>query len=83
LVLYYYKMSNFIKIVGKYEHICRLGREIINHKDFIRHSQGIEIYKEWDKQEERIQEFVKATNHAHEEWKNNPLSINPYWTGHS
>ena len=28
-------MSNFVKIVRNYEHICKIGKEIINHKDFV------------------------------------------------
>jgi hypothetical protein len=37
--------------------------------------------EEFRKQEERIQEFVDATNKATEEWKNDPHSINEFWTG--
>ena len=74
-------MSNFIKIVRNYEHICRLGKEIINHKDFVRRVSPSKLDKEWRKQEDRIQEFVKLTNEANEEWKNNPYSVNEYWTG--
>jgi len=29
-------MSNFIKIVRNYEHICRVGKQIIDHKDLVR-----------------------------------------------
>jgi len=76
-------MSNFIKIVRNYEHICRLGKEIINHKDFVRRVSPSKLDKEWRKQENRIQEFVKLTNEANEEWKNNPYSVNEYWTGWS
>ena len=76
-------MSNFIKIVRNYEQICRLGKEIINHKDFVRHVSPSKLDKEWRKQENRIQEFVKLTNEANEEWKNNPYSVNEYWTGWS
>ena len=76
-------MSNFIKIVRNYENICRLGHKIINHKDLVRRAAPEKLDGEFKKQEERIQQFVKLTNKAHEEWKKNPHSVNPYWTGWS
>lgn len=83
MYLYFYKMSNFVKIVRNYEQICRVGKEIINHKDFIRKVPPKTISEEFRKQEERIQEFVEITNKAHKEWEKNPYSINEYWTGWS
>ena len=74
-------MSNFIKIVKNYESICRLGHQIINHKDLVRRACPSKLDEEFRKQEERIQAFVDATNKAYEEWKKNPYSINTYWTG--
>lgn len=74
-------MSNFIKIVRNYENICRLGHKIINHKDLVRRAAPEKLDEEFRKQEERIQKFVKLTNKAHKEWKKNPHSVNPYWTG--
>ena len=74
-------MSNFIKIVRNYEHICRVGKQIIKHKDLVRRAAPSKLDEEFRKQEERIQEFVKITNEAHEEWKNNSYSVNEYWTG--
>lgn len=74
-------MSNFIKIVRNYENITKIGRQIINHKDFIRHAPPAKLDMEFQKQEERIQEFVKITDKAHEEWKKNPYAVNEYWTG--
>ena len=74
-------MNNFVKIVRNYETISRIGREIINHKDFIRHAAPSQLDKEFQKQDERIQQFVKATNTAQEEWEKNEYSINEYWTG--
>ena len=74
-------MSNLIKIVRNYEHICRVGKQIINHKDLVRRAAPSKLDEEFRKQEERIQEFVEITNKAHEEWKKNPHSVNEYWTG--
>ena len=74
-------MSNFIKIVSNYEHICRVGKQIINHKDLVRRAAPSKLDEEFRKQEERIQEFVEITNKAHEEWKKNPHSVNEFWTG--
>ena len=74
-------MSNFIKIVRNYEHICRGGKQIINHKDLVRRAAPSKLDEEFRKQEERIQEFVEITNKAHEEWKKNPHSVNEFWTG--
>lgn len=74
-------MSNFIRIVRNYENICKIGREIINHKDLVRRAPPSKLDEEFRKQEERIEEFVKITSEAHEEWKNNPYSVNEYWTG--
>jgi hypothetical protein len=74
-------MSNFIKIVKNYEKICRLGHQIINHKDLVRRVCPSKLDEEFIKQEKRIQEFVDATNKANEEWKKNPHSVNTYWTG--
>jgi len=76
-------MSNFVKIVRNYEQICRVGKEIINHKDLVRKAAPAQLSEEFRKQEDRIQEFVEITNKAHEEWKKNPYSINEYWTGWS
>ena len=39
-------MSNFIKIVRNYENICRLGHQIINHKDFIRRATPEKVNEE-------------------------------------
>ena len=74
-------MSNFVKLVRNYENICRIGKQIIDHKDLVRRAAPHKLDEEFRKQEERIEEFVKITNEAHEEWKNNPYSINEYWTG--
>ena len=74
-------MSNFIKIIRNYENICRLGHKIINHKDLVRRAAPEKLDEEFRKQEERIQKFVKLTNKAPKEWKKNPHSVNPYWTG--
>ena len=51
-------MSNFVKIVRNYEHICKLGKTIINHKDLVRRAPPTKLDEEFRKQEERIQEFI-------------------------
>ena len=47
----------------------------------VRRAAPDKLDEEFKKQEDRIQEFVKLTEKAHEEWKKNPYSVNPYWTG--
>ena len=74
-------MSNFIRIVKNYEKICKIGHQIINHKDLVRRAAPEKLDEEFRKQENRIQEFVEITNKAHEQWEKNPYSINEYWTG--
>jgi hypothetical protein len=74
-------MSNFIKIVKNYEQICRIGHQIINHKDLVRRACPSKLDEEFRKQDERIQEFVYATNKASTEWEKSQYSINEYWTG--
>ncbi len=74
-------MSNFVKIIRNYENICRLGYKIINHKDLVRRAAPDKLDEEFKKQEVRIQEFIELTEKAHEDWKKNPYSVNPYWTG--
>lgn len=72
-------MSNFIKIVKNYQLVCRLGYKIINHKDFVRHVHPSVLDKEFKNQDERIKEFVRATEKANSEWNKHPCSNNTYW----
>ena len=74
-------MSSFIRVVKNHEKICRLGHQIINHKDLVRRAAAEKLDEEFRKQENRIQEFVKITNKVHEEWEKNPYLINEYWWG--
>ena len=74
-------MSSLIKIVRNYEKIYMLGKEIINHKDLVRRAPSAKLDEEFKKQEERIQQFVNLTDKAHEEMKESPYAVNPYWTG--
>lgn len=80
---YVIKMSRFISIVRNYEKICRLGHEIINHKDLVRRAKPDKLSEEFTKQEERIERFAEEINNANAEWKKNSNSINTYWTGWS
>ena len=80
---YVIKMSRFISIVRNYEKICRLGHEIINHKDLVRRAKPDKLSEEFIKQEERIERFAEEINNANAEWKKNSNSINTYWTGWS
>mgnify|MGYP001179827731 CR=1 FL=1 len=76
-------MISFKRIVKNYEQAYKLGIKIIEHRNFIRQVPPENLEKEFNKQEERIQKFVKLTEKADEEWKEHPYSINPYWTGYS
>lgn len=57
-------MVRFIKILKNYENICKLGREIIKHKEIIP-----KTYIEKRNQEIRIQEFSDAIKKANKEWE--------------
>ena len=74
---------SFKRIVKNYEKVYRLGTQIIEHKNLVRHAKPEKLDEEFRKQENRIQEFVKLTKEADETWKNNEYYINHYWTGHS
>jgi GTP cyclohydrolase FolE2 len=80
---YIIKMSRFISIVKNYEKVCRLGQDIINHKDLVRKAKPDKLSEEFRKQEERIERFAEEINKANAEWRKNPESINTYWTGWS
>ena len=41
--------SNFAKIVKNYEMVYRLGKEIINHKDFVRRVPPAKLEEEFKK----------------------------------
>ncbi len=74
-------MSKFIRIVKNYEKICRIGNQIISHKDFVRRAPPEKLNEEFRKQEKRIEDFIEVTNKADKEWKKHHNSINSYWTG--
>tara|TARA_B100000963_G_scaffold187974_1_gene163593 strand:- start:843 stop:1073 length:231 start_codon:yes stop_codon:yes gene_type:complete len=74
-------MSSFIRIVRNYENICRLGHNIINHKDLVRRCPPEKLADEFRKQEERIDEFYREAEEAHQNWIKNKTTINEYWTG--
>jgi len=76
-------MARFISIVRNYEKICRLGHEIIDHKDLVRLVNPDKLPEEFRKQEERIERFTEEINNANAEWKKNSNSVNTYWTGWS
>ena len=57
-------MSRFISIVRNYEKICRLGHEIINHKDLVRRAKPDKLSEEFIKQEKRIERFAEEINNA-------------------
>ena len=76
-------MKSFISVVNNYEKVYRIGKEIIKHKELVRKSCPKKLDEEFRKQEFRIEQFIKATETADKEWKKNPYSINPYWTGYS
>ena len=57
-------MSSFIRILKNYENICKLGREIIKHKEIIPKS-----HMEFRNQEICIQEFSDAIKKANKEWE--------------
>ena len=50
-------------------------------QDLVRKVAPAKLDEEFRKQEERIQEFVKITDKAYEDWEQNPYTINEYWTG--
>ena len=73
-------MRSFMKIVRNYEHICRLGHEIINHKDLVRRSVPDKLSDQIRKQDKRIKDFSDAVKKAEDEWRENLYVVNPYWS---
>ena len=71
--------NNLIKQYGK---IHKLWKQIIKHKKYVNNVPKNKIQLEFHKQEIRIQQFVDLINKANQEWKNNPNTINKYWTGY-
>jgi len=71
--------NNLIKQYGK---IHKLGKQIIKHKKYVNNVPKNKIQLEFHKQEIRIQQFVDLINKANQEWKNNPNTIDKYWTGY-
>ena len=69
-------MASFIKIVKNYETICRLGHKIINHKDLVRRCPPEKLSEEFKKQEERIDEFYKEADKAHQNEPRKQVSSN-------
>lgn len=57
-------MVRFIKILKKYENICKLGREIIKHKEIIPKTNV-----EKRNQEILLKEFSDAIKKANKEWE--------------
>ena len=57
-------MVRFIRILKNYENICKLGREIIKHKEIIPKS---DIEKR--NQEILLKEFSDAIKKANKEWE--------------
>ena len=57
-------MVRFIRILKNYENICKLGREIIKHKEIIP-----KTYIEKRNQEILLKEFSDAIKRADKEWK--------------
>lgn len=72
----------FFTLVKQYGKIHKLGKQIIKHKNYINIYDKNKIDIEFDRQEKRIQEFIKLTNDANKKWNDNPSSINKYWTGY-
>ena len=68
-------MSTFIKFVKNHEHICRIGNQIINHKNLVRRTCPSKLSEEFRKQDARIKEFVDATNKASKEWEKSPIRL--------
>ena len=57
-------MVRFIKILKNYEKICKLGRDIIKHKEIIP-----KTYIEKRNQEILLKEFSDAIKKANKEWE--------------
>ena len=57
-------MVRFIKILKNYENICKLGRDIIKHKEIIP-----KTYIEKRNQEILLKEFSDAIKKANKEWE--------------
>jgi hypothetical protein len=72
----------FTHLVKQYGKIHKLGNKIIKHKNYINKVSNSNIDLEFQKQDDRIQRFVKLTNQANAQWKKNSDSVNEFWTGY-
>ena len=72
---------SFLTVVKNYEKLARLGREIIEHKEFVIAMPQERIYEEQMKQENRIEMFNKQVNKSNKYWRKNKETINEFWTG--
>ena len=73
---------SFTQLIKQYGKIHKLGNKIIRYKKYINQVPKSKIHLEFQKQENRIQKFVKLTNQANSKWKKNSNSINEFWTGY-
>ncbi len=72
---------NFSTLVKNYGNLSRLGQEIIKHKNVISQVPKKSLDAEFQKQEQRITDFIKTLEKTNTEWEKNPEIINKYWTG--
>ena len=73
---------SFTHLIKQYGKIHTLGSKIIKHKKYINKVPKSKIELEFQKQENRIQQFVKLINQTNSKWKNNQNTIDEYWTGY-
>lgn len=74
-------IRSFKSVIIKYEMLSRLGREIIQHKEKIKHVKPSMLDVEFAKQEKRIEIFHDEAEQCNNYWKKNKNTINEFWTG--
>ena len=72
---------SFITVAKRYEYLAQIGREIVNHKEHIKHVKPTLLDLEFIKQEQRIQEFHTEAKKANKVWNKSKNSIFEFWTG--
>ena len=72
----------FKQIVKNYQSLAVLGEQIILHKQHIKNVKPELLDKEFNAQENRIEQFFNNAEYCDKLWKNNTSSVNEFWTGY-
>ena len=74
-------MASFKQVVKNYQTLTKLGQQIIQHKENIKHIKPSQLENEFLKQEQRIEQFFEKADQTHTYWHKNSNHIHEVWTG--